>query len=235
MNVQDPADPHIGLLPLNQEMRARFNETAAWEYVRSMIGRPYGYHNMIFSWIDTEKDNYPNPMDAHLVASFITMWERIQPDYVANMWNEALNKRLGTDGLDLPEILGECAQRGITFGQLLTVPEDDTWVYSDGPSVTCNVLVLEMYKRAGIFGELTDRIMATEFQVRDTYMLNIFEKDESQLPVWCHGTDDPPFPYCQLLGQYRLDLPLYNTITPYAHMNEHCPSKPPMYERPVGC
>jgi hypothetical protein len=126
-----------------------------------MIGRPYGYHNMIFSWIDTEKDNYPNPMDAHLVASFITMWERIQPDYVANMWNEALNKRLGTDGLDLPEILGECAQRGITFGQLLTVPEDDTWVYSDGPSVTCNVLVLEMYKRAGIFGELTDKIMVS--------------------------------------------------------------------------
>lgn len=30
MNIQDPADPHIGLLPLNQEMRARFNETAAW-------------------------------------------------------------------------------------------------------------------------------------------------------------------------------------------------------------
>lgn len=124
-----------------------------------MLGRPYGYHNMIFSWIDTERDNYPTPMDAHLVASFITMWERIQPDYVANMWNEALNKRLGTDGLDLPEILVECVRRGMSFGALLALPEDDTWLYSDGPSVTCDVLVLMMYKRAGVFGELADKIM----------------------------------------------------------------------------
>jgi hypothetical protein len=27
----------------------------------------------------------------------ITMWTRLQPDYASNMWNEALNKRLGTE------------------------------------------------------------------------------------------------------------------------------------------
>ncbi|GAQ78847.1 hypothetical protein KFL_000190640 [Klebsormidium nitens] len=235
MNLKDPSDPHVALLPLRSDLRATFNETAAWEYVRSMLGRPYGFHNMIFSWIDTERDNYPTPMDAHLVASFITMWERIQPDYVANMWNEALNKRLGTDGLDLPEILVECVRRGMSFGALLALPEDDTWLYSDGPSVTCDVLVLMMYKRAGVFGELADKIMATEFQVRDTYMLKIYEEDETLLPSWCRGTDDPPFPYCQLLGKYRLDLPLFNTIAPYAHMNERCPSMAPLYDRPTGC
>lgn len=31
------------------------------------------------------------------VASVITMWTRLQPDYASNMWNEALNKRLGTE------------------------------------------------------------------------------------------------------------------------------------------
>lgn len=31
----------------------------------------------------------------------ITMWTRLQPAYAANMWNEALNKRLGTQVLDL--------------------------------------------------------------------------------------------------------------------------------------
>lgn len=27
----------------------------------------------------------------------MSMWTRLQPDYSANMWNEALNKRLGTE------------------------------------------------------------------------------------------------------------------------------------------
>lgn len=125
----DESNPHIALLPLHPTLRAKFNETAAWEYARSMEGKPYGYHNMIFSWIDTMDGNYPPPLDAHLVtekwdyklyrikqsssssiknewmnsimllqvASFMTVWNQIQPDYAANLWNEALNKRLGTE------------------------------------------------------------------------------------------------------------------------------------------
>ena len=31
------------------------------------------------------------------VASFMTVWNKLQPEYAANMWNEALNKRLGTE------------------------------------------------------------------------------------------------------------------------------------------
>ena len=46
---KDDSDPHIALLPLHPDMRAKFNETAAWEYARSMEGKPYGYHNLIFS------------------------------------------------------------------------------------------------------------------------------------------------------------------------------------------
>ncbi|KAI8010062.1 hypothetical protein LOK49_LG06G00510 [Camellia lanceoleosa] len=30
------------------------------------------------------------------VSSDMTVWNNVQPDYAANMWNEALNKRLGT-------------------------------------------------------------------------------------------------------------------------------------------
>lgn len=63
----DDSNPHIALLPLHPDVRAKFNETAAWEYAQSMAGQPYGYHNMIFSWIDTIDGNYPPPLDAHLV------------------------------------------------------------------------------------------------------------------------------------------------------------------------
>jgi hypothetical protein len=31
------------------------------------------------------------------VISVMSMWTRMQPAYAANMWNEALNKRLGTE------------------------------------------------------------------------------------------------------------------------------------------
>lgn len=65
--TKDDANPHIALLPLNPDTRAKFNETAAWEYARSMEGKPYGYHNMLFAWIDTVNGNYPPPLDAHAV------------------------------------------------------------------------------------------------------------------------------------------------------------------------
>lgn len=30
------------------------------------------------------------------VASVMTVWTKLQPEYAGNMWKEALNKRLGT-------------------------------------------------------------------------------------------------------------------------------------------
>ncbi len=55
LQLKDVADPHVALLPMHHDLRARFNQSAAWEYAQSMSGLPYGYHNMIFSWIDTWK------------------------------------------------------------------------------------------------------------------------------------------------------------------------------------
>ncbi|KAL3840995.1 hypothetical protein ACJIZ3_025586 [Penstemon smallii] len=231
--LKDDSNPQIALLPLHPEVRERFNTTAAWEYARQMAGKPYGYHNMIFSWIDTVADNYPPPLDAHLVISVMSMWTRMQPAYAANMWNEALNMRLGTEDLDLYGILDETERRGITFDQLLTIPEQDEWVYSDGKSTTCVAFILSMYKSAGVFGPITNSIQVTEFTIKDAYMLKIFENNMTRLPNWCNGDDQLPF--CQILGEYRMELPYYNTLEPYTNMNENCPSLPPTYERPIRC
>ncbi|KAH7674589.1 hypothetical protein IHE45_08G084200 [Dioscorea alata] len=230
--LKDSSNPHIALLPLHPELRMKFNESAAWAYARSMSGKPYGYHNMIFSWIDTVAENYPPPLDSNLVMSIMSMWTRIQPSYAANMWNEALNKRLGTEELDLHGIIAETERRGMTFDQLLTIPEQDDWVYSDGKSTTCVAFILEMYKEAGILGPMSNSIQVTEFTIRDAYMLKIFENNRTQLPSWC---TDESLPFCQILGEYRMELPEYNTIEPYARMNENCPSLPPTYVRPARC
>ena len=62
-------------------------------------------------------------------------------------------------------ILEETARRGMSFDELLTIPEQDEWVYSDGKSTTCVAFILAMYKAAGVFGPLADHIQVTEFTV----------------------------------------------------------------------
>ncbi|CAA7405610.1 unnamed protein product [Spirodela intermedia] len=233
---RDGSDPHIALLPLHPEMRAKFNEAAAWEYARSMEGKPYGYHNMIFSWIDTVDSNFPLPADPNLVASFMAVWNHLQPDYAPILWDEALNKRLGTQGLSFPEIMVEVERRrgGMSFAELLAVPERDEWVYSDGPSASCIAFVIGMYKAAGLFGPIASSIHVTEFTIKDAYSLKFFEDNSSRLPGWCEEAAAAP-PFCQVLGKYRMEFPGYNSVLPYAHMNERCPTLPPDYRRPLDC
>ncbi|XP_019193100.1 PREDICTED: uncharacterized protein LOC109187366 [Ipomoea nil] len=231
----DSIPSSIALLPLRPDLRAKFNESAAWEYAKTMDGLPYAYHNLIFSWIDTMKENYPEPLgDPHVIASAMTVWNQVQPPYAANVWNEALNKRLGTEGLGFPEILEELKRRESSLAQVLTLPEQDDWVYSDGKSTSCAAFVLGMYKKAGLFGPLSSLIQVTEFTIKDAYSLKFFENDTRRLPKWCND------PYtillsCQILGKYLMELPGYNSLEPYAHMNERCPSMPPKYRRSEGC
>ncbi|PKA52602.1 hypothetical protein AXF42_Ash001583 [Apostasia shenzhenica] len=232
---KDDSNPQIALLPLHPNVRANFNNTAAWAYAKSMDGMPYGYHNLIFSWIDTVSGNYPPPLDAHLVASGMIMWAKIQPAYAANMWNEALNKRIGTEGLDLPDIIVEAEKRGVPFDELLTIPEQDDWIYSDGKSTSCVAFILEMYKQAGLFDPIANSIQVTEFTIKDAYNLKFFENNSSLLPEWCNQEDTVKLPFCQIKGRYRMELPGYNTMEPYPHMNEKCPSLPPYYARSSYC
>ncbi|KAK3423690.1 hypothetical protein EUGRSUZ_F00555 [Eucalyptus grandis] len=157
---KDDSNPHIALLPLHPDL-----QTAALEYAQFMNGKPYGYHNMLLRWIDTIDANYPPPLDARVVASVMTVWNQMQPACAPNMWNEALNKQLGTKGLDLPDLIVEREMRGPSFAELLTIPEQDDWVYNDGKSTSCVAFVLEIYKAAGLFDPISSSIQVTKFTV----------------------------------------------------------------------
>ena len=67
--------------------------------------------------------------------------------------------------MDLKGIIIETERRGMSFDQLLTIPEQDEWIYSDGKSTTCVAFILAMYKEAGIFAPFTESIQVTEFTV----------------------------------------------------------------------
>ncbi|CAL5421633.1 unnamed protein product [Camellia sinensis] len=65
--TEDDSSAHIALLPLHPDLRAKFNETPSWEYALSMPSQPFGFHNLIFSWIDTIDGNYPPLLDSYVV------------------------------------------------------------------------------------------------------------------------------------------------------------------------
>lgn len=77
-------------------------------------------------------------------------------------------------------------------------------------------------------------LISCYLQIRDAYMLRIFEDNQTRLPSWCNNENDR-IPFCQILGEYKMELPGYNTLEPYANMNEYCPSLPPTYDRPSRC
>lgn len=67
----------VAVLPLSAESKAKWNQSAAEEWFRRMEGEPYGYHNFIFGWLDTAKDNFPKALSAELATHLFSFLEKI--------------------------------------------------------------------------------------------------------------------------------------------------------------
>jgi len=212
-------------------VRKLYNEETAWKFINSSIGLPYGYHNLFFGWLDTPEDNWVPPLSPQIIQVAFALLDRLAPAVADKVWNEPLNQRLNTKGLSTAEIYKQAQAKGLSFGELISIPEQDDWVYSDGPSMVCCSFVLRVYKAAGLFGDMTDTLQGTEFTNRDVFQLNIFD---DQVPEDCKK-NDPDIPYCQILGKYRLKLDYFNSVEPYEHMCEQCPTIPPLYQYPPKC
>ncbi|CAG9321177.1 unnamed protein product [Blepharisma stoltei] len=228
----EDASFNVVVLPLKPEIQALFNETSAYEWFKTVEGMPYGYHNFMFGWIDTPTLNYPPIVSPELVSIAFQAASKIMPKAIESIFELALNMRLGSKGLNVPELEIEAGKRGMTLLDLMAVVEEEGWLYPDGFSYVCSSFVLALYKRAGILGNLV--LQATEFTPRDVYSLNIFEKNINR-PQNCID-QDPDIPYCQLMGNYRIDLgDDYSSIEAYDHMDETCPSVAPAFFRPDQC
>lgn len=144
-----------------------------------------------------------------------------------------MSRRLGNTNLDFDGILNELANRRMTIADLGTIPEKKEWRYGpdNGPRFVCSVFAVMLLIDGGV---LPNTIYPHEFTPNDVSNLKIF-KQGSEIPIECRQ-NDPLLPYCQITGHRSL-LPFkyYNSIVPYAHMNENCPSLAPLYNRPDGC
>ncbi len=91
-------DFHVSHLPLNEESRAKFNETAAQEFFFATEGVPYGYHNFLFGWIDTPENNWPPLLPPELITVVFSVFSRLAPVAAESFYWQAMNKRLSTVG-----------------------------------------------------------------------------------------------------------------------------------------
>ena len=129
--------------------------------------------------------------------------------------------------MSISDIILDANKKYITFSKLITIPENDEWIYSTGKSRVCDTLIMSIYKDAGVFGNLTNFISATEFTPRNLYELDIFDINKYEN---CFNES-----YCQVMGDYRMILKNVNTVKPYKNMNEKCNTIPPLYVRNGDC
>lgn len=226
------ADMNVLLLPLSEEYRNKFDVNKGNDWVHNgILGLPFGYHNFFFSFYDTVDRNIPFIASKEMFEILISLINSLIPEAIDTLIGEAVNIRLNTTGLKFPQLVAEAARRGKTIEEILAQPEPEGVKYSDGYSYICSALAIGYLKHGNMFGNLT--IYPNEFTVRDLYMLGIYEKDRTKLPQACQEADT--LPYCQITGKFRVELDKFNTIKPYSHMNEHCPSEAPDFIRDEGC
>ncbi|KAJ4457546.1 putative Tryptophan synthase alpha chain [Paratrimastix pyriformis] len=241
----------VVFLPLREEYRRRFDEAKAREYFRSMEGLPYGYHNFLFAHVDRDDEtDFPPPLSSETLIAYATIGDRVSHKWVATAILEGMSQRLkyyygglGPVG-SMAELWDVCNRANITIRQLWSLPERDSWVYSDGPSRVCSVFAVDMLRAAGAIDGAID-IQATEFTPRlttacisrrsDLYMLDIYDVRPEALPAVC-AKRDPSLRWCHLCGHYQVDPPGVSSVPLYPRMNERCGALPLGYERlPEGC
>ena len=164
------ADFNVVHVPLSQESRRKWNDTAAVEFFLSAEGFEYGYINMFWAAIDTLYESYPCiPGDFssvclqfELVEPLFAMLDRVAPQTSDLFWNLAWNKRLGTAGLNTADIYLEAFKQGYSAREIPALVEQDAWMYNttrygeptEGPAMMCCVLVCRLWKAAGLFDDL---------------------------------------------------------------------------------
>eukprot|EP00927_Polykrikos_kofoidii_P050599 TRINITY_DN44490_c0_g1_i1.p1 TRINITY_DN44490_c0_g1~~TRINITY_DN44490_c0_g1_i1.p1 ORF type:complete len:666 (-),score=95.04 TRINITY_DN44490_c0_g1_i1:195-2192(-) len=242
--------------PLAPKYRGLFNADSANAFFHANDGLDYGYQALFWGWIDTERHNYPclPPWGGPVNDRVCLEWEHleilaplivriipsVQKEFVP-AWNLHVTGSAAS-GLSLTEIYRAATEKGLPLTGIPAVPESDSDRFSiecnngtvvDGMAMVCDVFVCMMWKAGGLFNEIGNSFSCVEQTNIDVYALNILAPPEKR-PAACVEAD--PFnPLCQLIGKHQLTLPKLGTRKMYEHMQETCPTLPPLYERPEDC
>jgi len=239
MQWADAAGYNVLYVPLSDEARAAFDVEKARAWFREMEGLAYGYHSLLWGWVDTERENYPclpPGFDRCLEWAFLevafALIDRHVPAIATLLWSEAFNKRVGTEGLTTSEVwMRANLSLSLPSSAVPGIVEEDVWLYQTsrerreggreevlGRAMVCCVFVCGIWKAAGLFGEASEEINCGELTNADDVMLALFRGDMRQI-----------------LGKWKMFLPSFNFKKPFPHMDEKCPSLGPAYQQPLDC
>lgn len=101
-------------MPLREEIRKNFDNKKAVDFFWETEGLPYGYHNILYGWIDTPRDNIPPLLPNEFVPILFSVVEMFNPTLAYNFFTEALNFRLGTKNLDIAGVAAASAEMGMS-------------------------------------------------------------------------------------------------------------------------
>jgi hypothetical protein len=240
--------------PLAPKYRAMFDVNAANAFFHSVEGIDYGYGALLVGWIDLASDNFPclpaeiQSTPSCLLSSHIEVLLPVAAKFAAaaeSVFLPAWNLRITGDsssGLSATEIFHEASSKGIAYQDIFPIVEEDSARYPNtfnngtvamAPAMVCDVFVCNVWKAAGLFQEIDNDFNCGEQTNNDVYNLDVLAAPEER-PAACVAAD-PDNNLCQVVGKYQLTLPTLGTRAPYKHMQEHCPTKPPLYERPDDC
>jgi len=110
------AGHNVAILPMREDIRAKFNVTAAAEWFKKYEGTPYGYHNFIYGWFDTPDQSLPPITDVEFLYVVFALLENFIPDGIKSIVGEAMNKRLKTQNMNLYEVAVIAADKNLTIG-----------------------------------------------------------------------------------------------------------------------
>ena len=256
------AGQNVVHVPLSAAARAKFDTNKALDFFRANEGVDYGYSSFLFGWIDTAKDNFPctpasnytSCLDGPFALQLAATLDEVFAEEHNNFFRQALAHRAGrwdADPAKTPGVLESvrhaATTRGLSFEELIQIPERDTWLYQTkyngrdevaiGRSMVCCAFVCHMWKAGGLFDSLGDRFACGEQTLWDIYSMRIF--DEGRMgagrPAVCKAAD-PQNPLCQLMGAVTMHLaPDVNTRDLYPNMGERCGALPPEFIRPQQC
>eukprot|EP01135_Chromosphaera_perkinsii_P003380 Nk52_evm4s242 gene=Nk52_evmTU4s242 len=241
------ADYNWVLFPLSEEKQAVFEKNAhlAVDYFKKVEGVLYGYQNLLWGWIDTPNQNLPHPLSNEFVMSAFAIVEPLsdalmKKSHTPSLWRETFNHMIGKEGLTTYQVYAQMEKEGLSFGEMISRPIKDSWGYrqwtsknkyeDNQPAMVCDVFVCNVYKHAGLFGDL--EVECGEFTPLDVYELNFYKSIDETKKQWkkyCRNEDV----MCQLGGAYVVDLgeEWYNKQKPFSHMREHCPALAPYNDR----
>jgi hypothetical protein len=234
-------------MPLTPAAHAAFDNAKAWAFINSTLEVNYGFQDFAVTFFDTEFDNLPWPARPESLELIVGVLDGLLSPFISDedtplinlLFTQTLVQHLGLPKFNISflEAVDAAAARGLTFGQVLAMPEQDAWLYpmhtGVGPTAiarVCNAYACAIQKAGGLFGDL--EINCADTHNTDVETLSTIDAAPPR-PAACVAAD-PDYAYCQLAGARRIPLKQVR-VTPYAHMDEHCPGLPTTYSRPANC